>query len=34
MNLNEKIYKLRKDSGLTREEFAEKFNVSRQAVSK
>ncbi len=34
MNLNLKIQKLRKDSGLTCEEFAEKFHVSRQAVSK
>lgn len=34
MNLNLKIQKLRNDSGLTREEFAEKFHVSRQAVSK
>ena len=34
MNLSEKILYLRKDSGLSQEELAEKLNVSRQAVSR
>lgn len=32
--LSEKIYTLRKKSGLSQEQLAEKLNVSRQAVSK
>ncbi|MBR2036426.1 MAG: helix-turn-helix transcriptional regulator [Agathobacter sp.] len=32
--LSEKIYKLRKNSGLSQEQLAEKLNVSRQAISK
>ena len=32
--LSEKIYKLRKKSGLSQEQLAEKLNVSRQAISK
>ncbi|MBE6960269.1 MAG: helix-turn-helix transcriptional regulator [Ruminococcaceae bacterium] len=32
--LSEKIYKLRKNSGLSQEQLAEELNVSRQAVSK
>ncbi len=34
MTLSEKIYKLRKKSGLSQEQLAEKLNVSRQAISK
>ncbi len=34
MDFNLKIQALRKENGLTSEKFAEKFNVSRQAVSK
>ncbi len=34
MNFSEKLYQLRKKSGLSQEELAEKLNVSRQAVSK
>lgn len=34
MNLPEKLYELRKASGLSQEELAEKLGVSRQAVSK
>lgn len=34
MKLNEKIIKLRKEQGLSQEEFGNKINVSRQAVSK
>ena len=32
--LSEKLYKLRKNSGLSQEQLAEKINVSRQAISK
>lgn len=32
--LSEKIYKLRKRSGLSQEQLAEQLNVSRQAISK
>ena len=32
--LSEKIYKLRKNNGLSQEQLAEKLNVSRQAISK
>lgn len=32
--LSEKIYQLRKNSGLSQEQLAEKLNVSRQAISK
>lgn len=32
--LSEKLYKLRKGSGLSQEQLAEKLNVSRQAISK
>lgn len=34
MTINEKIYELRRQSGLTQEQLAEKLNVSRQSVSK
>ena len=34
MKLSEKIIKLRKEKGLSQEEFGDKINVSRQAVSK
>lgn len=34
MKLNEKLVKLRKEQGLSQEEFGNKINVSRQAVSK
>ena len=34
MKLNEKIYKCRKEAGLSQEALAEKMSVSRQAVSK
>ena len=34
MKLNEKIIKLRKEEGLSQEEFGNEINVSRQAVSK
>lgn len=34
MKLSEKITELRKASGMTQEELAEKCNVSRQAISK
>ena len=34
MKLGEKIYQLRKMSGMTQEQFAEKLNVSRQTISK
>ena len=34
MNLSEKIQDLRKQNNLSQEQFAEKLNVSRQAVSK
>ncbi len=34
MTLADKIMKLRRDSGMSQEELAEKLNVSRQAVSK
>lgn len=33
MNLGNKIYKIRKDDNLTQEEFAEKYNVTRQTIS-
>lgn len=32
--LSEKLYKLRKNGGLSQEQLAEKLNVSRQAISK
>jgi len=32
--LSEKLYRLRKNSGLSQEQFAEQLNVSRQAISK
>ena len=34
MELSEKLYLLRKKSGLSQEQLAEKLNVSRQAISK
>lgn len=34
MNIGEKIHQIRKLSGMTQEELAEKMNVSRQTVSK
>lgn len=34
MNLGEKLFKLRKDKGLTQDDVAEKLNVTRQTVSK
>lgn len=34
MTLGEKVQRLRKREGLSQEQFAEKLNVSRQAVSK
>ena len=34
MNINEKIYTLRKERGLSQEELANELNVSRQTVSK
>ena len=34
MKLSEKLYRLRKKSGLSQEELAEQLNVSRQAISK
>ncbi len=34
MTLPDKLYELRKQSGLSQEQLAEKLNVSRQAVSK
>lgn len=34
MKLNEKIIKLRKDNNLSQEDFGNKLNISRQAVSK
>ena len=34
MNINEKIYSLRKQNNLSQEELADKLNVSRQTVSK
>lgn len=33
MDLGNKIYKIRKDNNLTQEEFAEKYNVTRQTIS-
>lgn len=33
MNFNDKLYELRKSSGLTQEEIAEKLMVSRQTIS-
>ena len=32
--LSEKLYQLRKKSGLSQEQLAEQLNVSRQAISK
>ena len=34
MELYEKLYELRRASGMSQEELAERLNVSRQAVSK
>ncbi len=34
MNIGEKIHQIRKMSGMTQEELAEKMNVSRQTISK
>lgn len=34
MNLSKKIYELRKASGMSQEQLAEKINVSRQSISK
>ncbi|MBP3578017.1 MAG: helix-turn-helix transcriptional regulator, partial [Lachnospiraceae bacterium] len=34
MMLSEKLYQLRKKSGLSQEQLAEQLNVSRQAISK
>ncbi|MBQ4100040.1 MAG: helix-turn-helix transcriptional regulator, partial [Oscillospiraceae bacterium] len=34
MSISEKIQQLRKSSGLSQEQFAEKLDVSRQAISK
>ncbi len=34
MNLQQKIYSLRKQSGLSQEQLAEQLGVSRQAISK
>lgn len=34
MNFNEKLFKLRKDKGISQEGLAELMNVSRQAVAK
>ena len=34
MNLNEKLFELRKNKNLTQDEVAEKLNVTRQTVSK
>ncbi len=34
MDLSEKLYTLRRQSGLSQEQLAEKLGVSRQAVSK
>ncbi len=34
MKLNDKIYQLRKQSGMSQEEFAEKLHISRQALSR
>lgn len=34
MKLNDKIYQLRKQSGMSQEETAEKLNISRQALSR
>ncbi|MBR4193870.1 MAG: helix-turn-helix transcriptional regulator [Oscillospiraceae bacterium] len=34
MALSEKLYQLRRQSGLSQEQLAEKLNVSRQAISK
>ena len=33
MNFNNKLYRLRKSSGLTQEEMADKLQVSRQTIS-
>ena len=34
MNLGEKLYKLRKETGLSQEALAEQMKTSRQAISK
>ena len=34
MNFSEKLFELRKKSGLSQEELADKINVSRQTISK
>ncbi len=34
MAISEKLYALRKKSGMSQEQLAEKLNVSRQAISK
>ncbi len=34
MKLSEKLYKLRKEKGLSQEQLAEKLKISRQAISK
>jgi len=34
MTLSEKLYTLRKQSGLSQEQLAEQLNISRQAISK
>ena len=33
MDLGNKISKIRKDNNLTQEDFAEKYNVTRQTIS-
>ena len=33
MELGKKIVKIRKDNNLTQEDFAEKYNVTRQTIS-
>lgn len=34
MNFSEKLYKLRKEKGLSQDQLAEMLNTTRQAVSK
>ncbi|MGL5244454.1 MAG: helix-turn-helix domain-containing protein, partial [Sarcina sp.] len=34
MNFGEKLFRLRKDNGMSQETLAEKLNTSRQAISK